>query len=81
MITLKETQFKDLATASIQVPLMDRSKFAEEVGISVGSLNEMIRKGYIPVIRLKNENGNTKRSLVNLAALRITCLNEEGHEL
>ncbi|SIS44596.1 hypothetical protein [Neptunomonas antarctica] len=68
----------DIQSVSKQVPLMDRSKFAEEVGISLATLNEMIRKGYVPVIRLKNANGNTKRSLVNLAALRITCLNEEG---
>ncbi|WP_028467969.1 hypothetical protein [Neptunomonas japonica] len=68
----------DISGVSNQVPLMDRSKFAEEIGISLGSLNEMIRKGYVPVIRLKNQHGRTKRSLVNLAALRVTCLAEEG---
>lgn len=66
----------NLQNVSNQVPLMERKQFSEITGISPDSLNKMIQNGYVPVIRLKNDKGNTKRSFVNLVALRDTCLNE-----
>ena len=55
------------------VPLMDRQYFAESVGVSIEVVNQQIQRGYIPVIRLRNENGHTKRSFVNIAALTEFC--------
>ena len=57
--------------AAPQVPVMDRRQFALLVGLTIDTVEGMIERGYLPVIRIG------KRSLVNLALLNQRCIDKE----
>ena len=56
------------------VPIMDRARFAELVGISLPTLENMIHRGYIPVISPSNGDDRTRRSFVNVAKILADCM-------
>lgn len=64
----------DLPKAIPFVPIMDRARFAELVGISESTLNNMIFRGYIPVITPSNGDERARRSFVNIAKLMSECM-------
>lgn len=53
------------------VPVMERSRFAELVGVDVGVVTGWIDKGHLPTIKIG------KYRLVNIALLVKECLEEE----
>lgn len=62
-----------IPSSVVFVPIMDRKRFAELVGISDDSLNGLIKRGQIPVISPSGvEQG--RRSFVNVAKLMSDCM-------
>ena len=53
------------------VPVMNREKFADQVGVSVDVVSGWINKGYIPVLEIG------KYRLVNLALLNKIALEKD----
>ncbi len=56
----------------VNVPVMEKNKFAELVGVDVGVVNGWIDKGYIPSMKLG------KHRLVNIALLAEECMEQKG---
>lgn len=56
----------------VNVPVMEKSKFAELVGVDVGVVNGWIDKGYIPSMKLG------KHRLVNIALLAEECMKQKN---
>lgn len=56
------------------VPIMDRGRFAELIGVSEDTLNGMIKRGYIPVITPSNGDERARRSFVNVAKIMAECM-------
>ena len=52
------------------VPVMEKNRFSELVGIEIGVVNGWIDKGYLGTIKIG------KHRLVNLLALSHACLEE-----
>ena len=52
-------------TMAMAVPLMDRERFAELIGVAPGVVLGWINKGYLPTVSIG------KYSLVNVEALRL----------
>lgn len=59
-------------TSQASVPVMEREKFAQLVGVELGIVNGWIDRGYLPSIKIG------KHRLVNLALLAKECLEKEG---
>ena len=55
----------------VTVPVMDRERFAELVGVAPGVVQGWINKGYLPTIAVG------KYSLVNVSLLQVSCLQRE----
>lgn len=55
----------------VNVPVMEKSKFADLVGVDVGVVNGWIDKGYIPSMKLG------KHRLVNIALLAEECMEQK----
>ncbi|WP_060410974.1 helix-turn-helix domain-containing protein [Burkholderia cepacia] len=49
------------------IPLMDRARFAELVGVSLATVNAQVARGLLPVVKIG------KRSYINLVALERQC--------
>jgi hypothetical protein len=58
-------------SSQANVPIMERSKFAELVGVDVGVVNGWIERGYLPSIKMG------KHRLVNIALLAKECIERE----
>lgn len=63
-----------LPTSVPFVPIMDRARFAELVGITQPTLENMIHRGYIPVITPSNGDERARRSFVNVAKIMADCM-------
>ncbi len=59
-------------TSQANVPVMEREKFSELVGVDLGVINGWIDRGYLPSIKMG------KHRLVNLALLTKECMEKEG---
>jgi len=57
-------------SSQVNVPVMDKNKFSELVGVEIGVVNGWIVRGYLPTIKLG------KYRLVNIAMLTQECLEE-----
>lgn len=51
----------------LHVPVMDRARFAELVGVSLAVVNAQVSRGLLPVVKIG------KRSYINLVALERQC--------
>lgn len=60
------------ALASPHVQVMARDKFAELVGVSVGVVEGWMDRGHVQSIVIG------RHRLVNMVALTLRCLNQEG---
>ncbi|ALP51651.1 hypothetical protein Tel_00015 [Candidatus Tenderia electrophaga] len=56
----------------VNVPVMEKGKFADLVGVDVGVVNGWIDKGYLPSMKLG------KHRLVNIALLAEECMDQKG---
>lgn len=52
----------------VNIPVMEKGKFADLIGVDVGVVNGWIEKGYLPSLKLG------KHRLVNVALLAEKCL-------
>lgn len=59
-------------TSQASIPVMEREKFANLVGVDIGIVNGWIDRGHLPSIKIG------KHRLVNLALLAKECLEKEG---
>lgn len=59
-------------TSQASVPVMEREKFSNLIGVDLGVVNGWIDRGYLPTIKIG------KHRLVNLALLTKECLEKEG---
>lgn len=63
-------QFSNHIAQGLNLPLIDRERFAELIGMPIGVVNSWIARGYIPVYEIG------KYRLVNLALLQKMALDK-----
>lgn len=67
--------FNKITNPLPSIPIIDRRQFAQLCGLTVDTVDSMVERGYLPVIRLGG-----KRSFINLALLTKRCLDQEFSE-
>lgn len=56
------------------IPIMTKEAFSKHIGVSIDVLNKHVRNNYLPTIRLRSGESQSKRVYINVAALREVCI-------
>lgn len=58
------------------VPIMTKESFSSLVGVSVAVIDKHVRNDFLPVIKLRRGSSESKRTYINVAALREVCISD-----